>query len=257
LDGDICGHWLHWHPIITDALLELFRACDYVACRLRTLQQVTRVLVDTPVFWLPEVATSLTLLSEEERIGGDIERPIILSPTAHCDTYNSHRSAMLNHAVMRVLAGRFDEYRYVVLSKGVGEAYSHTLGRITELGLTSTFGSQPEVWTGYTHFDLYELFRRTKLMVNLDYETTMGHWLLDAAAFGAPAVCSDFTSAGREVFDQTSVHPYNVDEAVEVASGLLGDSAAWERESARVVERVQFAHASQVRVLFEEGLGVA
>jgi len=255
LDGDICSHWMKYYPTIVAGFLDLFSASDFVACRNDYAVGVTQALTKTPAFWLPEVSTAVTDLSEAQRTGRP-DKELVLAPASLATTYNTHRNVLGNHAVMIALREEFPDYRYVVLSRDDGLATNKELGNMTEVELLESIGLDAEVWTRFTHTDIYETFRNTKLMVNLDYETTMGHWLLDSAAFGVPALATEWTCGGRKLFPRTQAFPFDVGAAVDHGRRLLADPNAWEEESRKVKADSMFFHGDNVRDMLEEGIGV-
>ena len=255
LDCDVSSHWLLYHPVITQAYLDLFAAVDFVACRTDYATRVTQELVDTPVFWMPEPSTAITDLADWQRAGA-AKRDLIVTPTALCSAYNTQRNAMVNHAVCKAMAREYPQYRYVSLSRYDPAIYSHTLGEAKETDILSRIQHKAEVWTGFTHLDIYDMFRRTKLMVNMDHEPSMGHWQLDSAAFGVPTLCTEFTSGGRQLFPTTRLFAYGLEDALSHARRLLSDQAHWDVESARAQEACSFFHADNIRQMFEEGMGI-
>ena len=254
LDSDISSHWLLYHPAITDAFLDLFAACDFVICRNDYAVPITQEHTPTPVFWLPEPSTAKTDLRVDE-LEGFANRNLIIGPSALCSAYNTQRNAMVNHAVMKALMREEPDWRYIVLARD-NVAYLEELGGANEPDILRKIGLGAEVWTGFTHLDIYDMFRRAKLMINLDHEPSMGHWQLDAAAFGVPTICTAYTCGGRKLFPNTQVFAYDFAGTLEHANRLLTDEAAWAAESARARKACEFFHADSLRQMFEDGLGI-
>lgn len=255
LDSDQTSYWLFWYPVITRETVELFRACDGVLCRDERQVSFVETLAGVRAMFLPEVSSLATFIPYPQTRDWE-EHTTVLLPITHCGTYNTRRFAMGNYALAKRLQETLPETEFRVLANTDGISLPE-LGAIKEkelLGLLDMEWMSLVSLIPGSRYELAQEFEKVRLFLNLDFEPAMGHWQMDAACFGVPAICSDWTTGGRYLHPDTCFHPYDLRRAFERAFLLMTDRGAWEAESLRVWEASKQFSASSVRSTFEANL---
>jgi hypothetical protein len=232
LGSDPPGGWLHWGAATVEVMLALMSTVDVVCERVSGHVGMTEALTDTPVEWVREPSNSATYVDHDTDPSG---RYWLLVPRAVSNQGVWSRAAVLNYAVAKRVGEILPPVRLgVIHSWGLDinaeMAVQRELGVLMDLshpGHDGAWGpwvpTEPEF-----REHLGVRLRKARAVVNLDMTTAVGHWQVDTASYGVPAVVGGTTGAGPELYGSTTVwQPHDVKQAVELVVALFADDGLW------------------------------
>ena len=219
-DTDVLNFWFMNEHRVTESIIKLFDVVNRLLIRHPRNISIAEAITATPVVLWYDVSSSVTQFSDMKN---DAIRKNILVPASFGAPADPLREYALDAAVLSKLHSKFPDYHYG--SAGTAGCPSFFEKR---LGIDHLF-------TQTKRLPREEVMRRlqsAKLFINIDSRSVGGHWTLDAAAFGVPAITTRATSSGYSLGNCVS-YPCSLEEAVDVATTLLNNQKAWEEASMR------------------------
>jgi len=235
--------WLFWFPSLSGGAIEIYRLCDGVMCHHRKQPALLRFITPKPVEYVPEPSW----LASHRIPPDEGSRDIILLPRTHCSGHNSRRNTLANYLVLKGIQERTG-IKAVACGRdecGAGELRANEYDLIRQLGI------DVEIVNPRTREEMFELYRRAALMINMDCTFCVGHWLIDAAAAGIPAICTPLPDASQ-CFPFTQVHPLDAERGVEIGIRLLEDDGFREKVVQTAYSAVRIYSFEEVRRRWSE-----
>ena len=243
LDSDPPLEWLSWFPSLSMEAIEIYRMCDGTLCHHRMQPPLLRFVTDKPAFYVPEPSW----LASHKISPDEGERDIILIPRTHCSGHNTRRNTLINYLILKGIQEETGIKAIACGSEscGAGDLWTDEYDLIRQIGV------DVEIVNPETREEMFELYKRAVLMINMDCTFCVGHWLVDAAASGIPAICSPFPDASQ-CFPLTQAHPLDVERGVELGLRLLRDERFRRTVISTAWKKVDIYSFSEVRKRWSE-----
>jgi hypothetical protein len=260
MESDPPIQWIHWTPRHVQAELVLIDTVDAVCTKNDEYVELYRAFTDTPVRLIREPSNSASYGEFDTSIAG---RDWILTPNAVTNQGCWHRGAVLNYAIMKRIAEKHPGLRYgVIHSWGLDVDAEREIQTQMGLSLDMTHPGTSGQWGEGPPSDeqfrthLADRLRSARAVVHMDMVTAVGHWQVDFASHGVPAVVGPSTAAGAELFPSTTVaRRYDVASAVELLDRLITDDLFWTQSSRIAHRRRRHYSVSSVAGEFAELVG--
>lgn len=256
LDCDPTGAWLYWYPRISLDIRELFALSDAVVTRVPRLLPALRAVSGAPAFYVPEVSTLVACgVASRPR-----PRDVVLVTQGVVHTHNSRRNGTCSLLAAAQVARDYPTFHF----KQIANTYQMALApdgsmTVDEDEVHRAYGiAGVEIVEDLSRNALLALLSRCRAVVNLDCEHAAGHWQMDAAACGVPAICTDSTAAGADLHADTLVDGWDIDAGARALRAVLNlQPDAWSVRSAALREAARRYGAEPIRAAWEEMLADA
>jgi len=238
IGSDPALDWPFWFPTLSLNAIEIFRLCDGVMNHHRLQEPILRSVTSKPIEYVPEPSW----LASNKIPPDEGSREFILLPRTHCSGYNSFRNTLTNYLILKGIQERTGAKAIVCgsIRCSAGELKADEYDLIKRLGIDAA------IVNPQNRGEMFELYKRVMLLINMDCTFCVGHWLIDAAAAGIPAICTPIPDAAQ-CYPATQVHPFDVEKAIELGVRLIEDADFREEVIQTAWNRVDLYSFEEVR----------
>lgn len=223
LDGDPASVWVDYNPEIVSSWLALFREADHVLVHCAEyLPWLRQWIGHDRVSYFPEPNYFATLRHSRRfqfkkwvhHFVSKQTKLKVICPFNPATQFNQARQPFLSLMAFNLIYQNLKETKLEFLILGD----NRTVDYLESWNLNWIQVAKPE-----SIHDLAKIYEAAFAMINLDSSFSVGHWIVDAAAFGIPVIHSGLTDAGNRLFPFTQAKSFDAKQILEIFQLLYRD----------------------------------